>query len=194
MAASSSGTNICPPQACITTKGAPDKSYPHFSLRLLRSTSLLAAAGSPLQECKSIAFHQKVPHRVKMNIMMLLQRSHPCCTFALFCLLKTTPRLSSCKDWTHLQHYWPYHWRKSELPCRGKLEFRAKVTTFRTTTLEINSWKNMIDAQSQADELMWCFRFQQLLQKSDQPTELLVTQIKAWCCSYRCVLLYMSCW
>lgn len=92
----------CPPQACITTKGAPEtKVTPHFSLRLVPYSKQSAAAGSPMQECKSIAFHRKVPRCVNKSMMMILQRSHPCCTFALFCLLKTTARLSSCKDWTN---------------------------------------------------------------------------------------------
>lgn len=69
-----------------------------------------------------------------------LQRSHPGpvahsihSLFFAFWKKKPPPSLSlqrldeSCLlPSIFAQHYWPYHWRKSELPCRGKLEFRAR--------------------------------------------------------------------
>lgn len=44
-------------------------SRPHFSLRP-------CCGCLPMHECKSIAFHQKVPHRVNKNIMMLHCKDH----------------------------------------------------------------------------------------------------------------------
>ena len=87
---------------------------------LIALTSLQAWLPSPKNTSQLPSFHQKIPHYVKEDIMMPLQGSHQCCTFAAllaFCPFETTsPHLSYCKDWTNhacpraLQHYWPYHW------------------------------------------------------------------------------------
>ena len=76
---------------------------------LIALTSLQAWLPSPKNASQLPSFDQKVPHYVKEDIMMPLQGSHQCCTFAAllaFCPFETTsPHLSYCKDWTN--HAWP---------------------------------------------------------------------------------------
>ena len=71
----------CPPQACIATKGAPDKSYPHFSLRLVPYSKQACCCWLP-QECKSIAFN-------------FIRRYHTASTRTSWCY---------CKDHIHVAH------------------------------------------------------------------------------------------
>jgi len=123
----------CPPQACITTKGAPDKSYPHFSLRLVpyskpaccwlpknaMQVNCLSSEGTTLRQKEHHDATAKITSiYVAHSLFFAFWKPPPVFLPAKIGRITPAPQ--------HLQHYWPYHWRKSQLPCRGKLEFRAR--------------------------------------------------------------------
>jgi len=124
----------CPPQACITTKGAPDKSYPHFSLRLVpyskpaccwlpnpknaMQVNRLSSEGTTLRQQEHHDATAKITSMLHIRSFLPFENHPPIFLPAKIGRIMPAPQ--------HLQHYWPYHWRKSELPCRGKLQFRAR--------------------------------------------------------------------
>lgn len=131
------GTMPPAPQACITY--VPQKELQ--TKVTLTSHCAPAAAASPCMNASQLPFIRRYHTASTRTSWCYTAKitSLPCCTFnsfALFCLLKKKkppPSLSlqrldeSCLlPSIFAQHYWPYHWRKSELPCRGKLEFRAR--------------------------------------------------------------------